>query len=144
MDIEEMRNIIFLDIDGVLNIQSNSYTTAKSRHNLCEPHLVERLNYLCKKVENMEIVISSSWRRDMIALEEVLKECNFKYWDRVVGKTSVSAHSDSLKRGEQIHQWLKKNVSETFMLRDVKIFIIDDEPCGIEEFWDTDSFFTIL
>ena len=58
-----MRNILMLDIDGVLNIISNSYATAKHQDNLVEAHLVERLNYLCRKIDILEIVISSSWRR---------------------------------------------------------------------------------
>jgi len=137
-----MRNIIFLDIDGVLNIESDSYTTAKVIQPLCERHLVERFNYLCKKIENVEIVISSSWRTDMLALEETLKECGFKYWDKVIGRTSISAHSKSLKRGLQIHNWLKQNIRESFMPRiDANIFIIDDEPNGVKEFWDRDFFF---
>lgn len=132
-----------LDVDGVLNIQSKSYTTSKHHSNLCERHLTQRLNYLCSKIENIEIVISSSWRRDMIALEETLKEAGFLYWEKVVGRTSISALSDSQKRGEQIHSWLKKNISETFLPRiDANLFIIDDEPYGIQEFWEHHSFFT--
>ena len=138
-----MRNIIFLDVDGVLNLESDSYTTAKSRENLCEPHLVERFNYLCRKMEEVEIVISSSWRKDMVELEKVLKESGFRYWDKVVGRTSISAHAKTLKRGEQIHEWLKKHVSVSFLPRiDAKIYIIDDEPEPIKKFWSMDSFFT--
>ena len=136
-----MREIIFLDIDGVLNLFSNSYMTASHRDNLCEPHLVKRFNYLCRKIEDIEIIISSSWRRDMESCREVLEGAGFLYWEKVAGRVSVSAFADSQKRGEQIHSWLKLNVSETFMPRvDAKIYIIDDEPDGTKEFWPNDFF----
>lgn len=137
-----MRKILMLDIDGVLNIESKSYTTSIHQENLCERHLVQRLNYLCQKVEDLEIVISSSWRKDMNETQEVLEESGFKYWDRVVGRTSISSHSGTLKRGEQIYQWLKENISETFLSGiDAQLFILDDKEYGTEEFWDKEFYF---
>ena len=54
-------NIIFLDIDGVLNMYgSSSRTFMKPYGQHIEPHIVQRLNYICEKVHNLNIVISSS------------------------------------------------------------------------------------
>ena len=115
-------NLIFLDIDGVLNMYgSSSRTFMKPYGQHIEPHLVCRLNYICEKVEGLKIVISSSWRSDMDDLKLQLEEQGFKYWDKVIGKTCKPFLKDKNKkpphdlktsfyciyRGEQIQEWLK-------------------------------------
>ena len=64
-----MKNpVIFLDIDGVLNIRSNSYSTLAVEHNsrfadsICrmEYFLVKRLEYLVKMTD-AKIVLISAW-----------------------------------------------------------------------------------
>lgn len=138
-----MRHILFLDIDGVLNIQSNSYVTAMHRDNLLEPHLVARLNYLCEKVQDsdgeecLEIVISSSWRNDMLELEEVLKEAGFKHWKKVIGKTTTSPNLT--KRGQQILHWTNEETNRVWFMPDnsYTIHIIDDEMHDIRDFFNT-------
>ena len=43
-------NIIFLDIDGVMNMYgSTSRTFMKPYGQHIEPHIVQRLNYICEK-----------------------------------------------------------------------------------------------
>lgn len=57
---------ILLDIDGVLNIRSQSYTT---RGFELEHHLVSRLNYLIKELSNkyqVRIVLYSGWDYDSV------------------------------------------------------------------------------
>lgn len=61
---------ILLDIDGVLNIRSQSYTT---RGFELEHHLVSRLNYLIKELSNkyqVHIVLYSGWK-----YEDVARKC---------------------------------------------------------------------
>lgn len=58
---------ILLDIDGVLNIRSQSYTT---RGFELEHHLVSRLNYLIKELSNkyqVHIVLYSGWKYEDVA-----------------------------------------------------------------------------
>lgn len=121
-------NIIFLDIDGVLNMYgSSSRTFMKPYGQHIEPHLVCRLNYICEQVNDLKIVISSSWRSDMEDLKLQLEEQGFKYWDLVIGKTP-QAYNNGIGlcrsfRGEQIKHWL---VTKNQWLN-ARYLVIDDE-----------------
>ena len=135
------RKILFLDIDGVLNVESNSYMTCKHNKYLIEAHLTQRLNYICSKIDDIEIVISSSWRNDMTSLKKELLRAGFVYWHKVVGNTNICPYTDSLERGKQINEWLRENISKSFMPGiDADIVILDDEQYGIIEFWDNQYF----
>ena len=125
-------NLIFLDIDGVLNMcGSSSRTFMKPYGQHIEPHLVQRLNYICENVKGLQIVISSSWRSDMEDLQKQLEEQGFKYWQIVIDKTPMARRInpeskppydlECLHRGEQIQEWIDKNMF------DKKYLVIDDE-----------------
>jgi hypothetical protein len=105
-----MMPIIFLDLDGVLNIISESYITSFFRPDgtirYFEPHLIERLHYIIERVPDLKIVISSSWRSDMKDLKEQLEKDGFKYWRRVIGKTP---ELNGYKRGDEILKWLEEH-----------------------------------
>lgn len=143
MENKHARHILMLDVDGVLNIESNSYFTAKERTNHVEPHLVSRFNYLCEKTaeDNLDIVISSSWRNAMGELEEELKGVGFKYWDRVIGKTT--SNPNITKRGEQIQRWLDDNVPELILGINLGLYILDDEMYGIDHLFDEQYLYLI-
>lgn len=91
LEILQNKPIIFLDIDGVLNIHSTSYKTLScdndSRHKckICrmEYHLVKRLEYIIDK-SDAYIVLISAWDIDSAKL--CLLEHNFKYYDRILTK----------------------------------------------------------
>ena len=99
--------VIFLDVDGVLNIMSPSYNTAYYRPDgsvrWMDDHLVQRFNYLVKKT-GAEIVISSSWRLDMKDLEKQLKKNGFEHWDKVQGETPYFGD-----RGDEIQKYLDEH-----------------------------------
>ena len=128
-------NLIFLDIDGVMNMYgSSSRTFMKPYGQHIEPHLVNRLNYICENVKDLKIVISSSWRNNMEDLKLQLEEQGFKYWNLVIDKTCkpklntskeppYNAKKDYLymHRGEQIEEWLKRKRFKG------KFLVIDDE-----------------
>lgn len=116
-----MKNIIFLDIDGVLNMYGSSYRTfMKPYGQHIEQHLCCRLNYIVEQVEDLSFVISSSWRLNMLDLETQMKESGFKYWDKVIGKTP------SLNfRGDEIKKWIDTNSFKG------KYLVIDDESIDI-------------
>jgi hypothetical protein len=121
-------NIIFLDVDGVLNIMSDSYNSfAWVNHgsDAVEPHLMKRLEHLIENTVNAHIVVSSSWHnQDLI---RVLSKLRFKYVDRIIGRTirvvssdvQIDAQSTMIvkdtgnihlnNRGDQIQQWLNEN-----------------------------------
>lgn len=131
-------NIIFLDIDGVMNMYGNSSRTfMKPYGQHIEPHLVNRLNYICKNVPDLSIVISSSWRSNMEDLEKQLVEQGFKYWNKVIGKTPHPYSSTQREdktfniglqyRGEQIQDWLLDNTDYNIN----NFLVIDDEVSDI-------------
>lgn len=122
--------IVFLDIDGVLNIMSDSYRTfMKPYGQHIEPHLVERLNYLIEKTDS-HIVISSSWKSNMEDLEKQMVEQGFKYWDRVLGRTPFSGEFEDCEfggyRGNQIKKWLDETAEKID-----SYCIIEDEPSDV-------------
>lgn len=131
--------VIFLDIDGVMNMYGSSCRTfMKPYGQHIEPHLVQRLNYIIEKT-NAKIVISSSWRSDMEDLEKQLKEQGFKYWTHVIGKTcQPQVKNENIPyprnrdcflyndRGEQINKWLQDT---NFNIE--KYIVVDDEVSDI-------------
>lgn len=138
--------VIFLDIDGVLNMYgSSSRTFMKPYGQHIEPHLVQRLNYIVEQTK-CKIVISSSWRSDMEDLEKQLKEQGFKYWTEVVGKTCKPTEKEPNMpyprtnenylynhRGEQINKWLKDTsfAIKNYVVIDDEIYDICGEKCDV-------------
>jgi len=138
----EKEHFLFLDIDGVLNINSRSYTTAVKQKYLIEPHLVDRLNYLCEQTSKdklvynpLDIVISSSWRNHMEELQKQLEKSGFEYWNRVVGRTTTSPNI--FHRGEQIWHWLEQKYECPLPGIDFSLFIVDDEMHDIERYYQS-------
>jgi len=116
-----MNKLIFLDVDGVLNIMSNSYRTfMKPYGQHIEPHLVQRLNYLIEKTDS-DIVVSSSWRVHMDDLETQMVEQGFKHWHRVIGATNYNGQY----RGQQIADWIEFNEYKGVYC------VLEDEPSDI-------------
>lgn len=123
-------NVIFLDVDGVLNILSPSYNTTYYRPDgsvkWMDDHLVQRLNYLIKKT-SAKVVISSSWRGDMEDLKEQLIKNGFIHWDQVIGATSYNHRW----RGDQIQEYLDSNPSiKNFVVLEDEIEDVCGEKCS--------------
>ena len=118
-------NILFLDIDGVLNSaklwardkpKSNTYMTRE---------LCERFSAMLDQLPDVKIVMSSTWRMgyydkaiDMLSKHGVSK-------DRFIGKTPIggtirlSGISESVERGIEIQQWLDAHPGvEKFVILD--------------------------
>jgi hypothetical protein len=114
-----MKRIVFLDVDGVLNIMSKSYNTSDYKKDktvmYVEPHLAQRLEWILKKTE-ASIVISSSWRYDMDELKIQMEKAGFRMWDKVIGRTTYNHNH----RGLQILDWLENNECDRYV-------VIDDE-----------------
>jgi len=113
-------NIIFLDIDGVLNSRlfyeerhksrklkgymSNDFKLDYYKSNLCKDR-IELLNDLCEET-NSAVVISSTWRqgRTVEELQTMLSYAGAKF--TVIGITP----SLRVERGSEIRDWLKRNI----------------------------------
>lgn len=88
--------IIFLDIDGVLNVIGQGYDEYGQ---LFHPHLVENLKYIVDQTE-AKIIISSSWRSSGLkALEEMWRYRNLP--GEIIGHTPID-YSFLNNRGEEI------------------------------------------
>lgn len=111
-----------LDFDGVI-VPEQAYFYWEGREDKkrknpdlaraqrCCPICISNLNYVCKQVPDLEIVISSTWRKyyKMEDIKEILTEDGFKYVDKIVGITPTIQRglSDSYgRRGTEIETWL--------------------------------------
>jgi hypothetical protein len=122
--------VIFLDVDGVLNIISDSYkTTAQKDENghfiHLEKHLLKRLEYLIKET-GAKIVVSSSWRLDIENLREKLKKANFSLISEIYGLTGLG-HT----RGEEIKAWINKHKPTKYVVLEDEIFDVCGEKCDV-------------
>ena len=143
-------NIIFLDVDGVLNSYSktnHSFSFDKRESYNIEEFLVRRLNYICEEVPNVRIVISSSWKNNMPKLVKALVYNDFRFPELIVGRTKQPWAINSINdpgcvgeptppfyvggkfRADQILDWLLKN--SQYRLRMNNFVIIDDESYDI-------------
>lgn len=98
--------ILFLDVDGVLNIMGPSYNSHGFDcigNDPIEPHLMRRLEFILDRVIDLRIVISSAWFEEQ--LKRKLKKQRFKHMNSFIGHTS---RKESL-RGLQILDWLNSD-----------------------------------
>ena len=125
-----MENIIFLDIDGVLNCQLfydskqfKDYKEAKKTlRKSVKAKEIERMEYyssqickqrigwfndLCKDV-NAKVVISSTWRmgKTIEELQEIMNYCGGTF--EIIGKTI----HNGFERGTEIAKWLRDNINK--------------------------------
>jgi len=112
-------NIIFLDIDGVLN---NHHSLADHVYIITEKcKMIERL---CKET-NSKIVISSTWR-----IGETLKSLQNFFWrvgidsKYIISVTPIDNSPDSI-RGDEITQWFELHPESLGFSSDY--IIIDDD-----------------
>lgn len=97
--------VLFLDFDGVLNINSKIQEKGK----FYKPAVIN-LEYLLNKIPELRIVVSSSWRHKGIdQVRDMLKENGIDP-RRVVDITGNEQSKDERDhRGFQVECWLKKH-----------------------------------
>lgn len=139
-------NIMFLDIDGVLNYEG--YLDSQSDLNeimrgldmdhfvkLLAPEKITILNRIVAETRpELDIVISSTWRKyiGIDGVKEALEKAGFEHVDMIVDMTSYSMHSS---RGLEIHGYCKTCPElETAI-------VLDDDPevlelQGLRPFYD--------
>jgi hypothetical protein len=112
-----MEKIIFLDIDGVLNV---CFEGRDEYGRYFHPHFVENLRYIIEKTQ-AKIVISSTWRfSGLIIMQEMWEKRNLP--GEVI---DITPHIDICKRGEEIQFWLDNNQISNYV-------IIDDDTDMLE------------
>ena len=144
-----MKNIIFLDIDGVLNCQlmyeakfQKGYKEVKKelrwkvKHNTIEKldfyskqidsERVQWLNELCEKTDS-QIVVSSTWRKGKTIeeLQEIFDYCGGTF--KILDKTG---NCGCRTRGCEINVWLSDNCQKYFGIEShsfTNYAIIDDD-----------------
>jgi hypothetical protein len=152
-----MKNIIFLDIDGVLNCelhyhsaQFEDYKTNGDKKDEMLYHTsqiskerIEMLNKLCEETDT-QIVVSSTWRssKTIEELQEMFNACGGTF--TVLDKTG---HCDCRTRGCEIHEWLEKNTKKHFEVEYYDFYryaIIDDDSDMLlnqqSHFFQTDNY----
>lgn len=122
------RNIIFLDIDGVMNTYNQMWRQRRTsgtvvNENWC-PLACRNITLLCTYFD-ARIVISSSWRvkRDLWELRQILQNNSINP-DMLIGTTPIlceNGQDDDYCRGDEISLWLEENGCRNFV-------IIDDIP----------------
>ena len=101
---EEVKRLIFLDIDGVLAGYKYLCTQRKSPYTFIDPKKVKLINQL----EGAEIVISSSWGYDEGRTEETLRACGLTL--PIIGYTKKLHYQyEWACRGNEIEEWLKEH-----------------------------------
>lgn len=147
-----MNNVLFLDIDGVLNRH------ARYENGYCgiEPHPVAHLNTLLYTFSDLKLVISSAWRysfwnKDLTTkgFEIMLSSHGLNVLGRIAGFTQVdeifrTEHITTAKwiellkdqglyfRAELIRNWVLEHNAQ-------KWAVIDDLPVPIDNLIQTDS-----
>lgn len=128
-----MIDIIFLDIDGVLNSHGSAIFWNRhgksnggfSRHNDAErawcPISCSNLLFLLEERPDIRIVVSSTWRQGetIASMADILWECAKIPKEKVIGLTPVF-HDNP--RGNEINAWLNKYGREK-----VRRFVILDD-----------------
>jgi hypothetical protein len=96
--------ILFLDIDGVLNT-----LLPHESHGPFSKAACAHVNALLAKVPDLQIVMSSAWRRHGInACKQILQEQGID-GTRVVGMTSPQKEVGIMDREKEIMDWLALN-----------------------------------
>ena len=111
--------VIFLDIDGVLNV----FCESRDKYGCnFHPHFVDNLKHIIDETD-AKIVISSSWKADgLITLKKMWKDRNLP--GEVI---DITEGRPDRKRGKEIQQWLDKHKEEI-----VDYVIIDDDDVKIK------------
>lgn len=111
-----MRQIIFLDIDGVLATPEN---LDKADMWTFTPRCVEQLRRILIAHPSAEIVVSSSWRKETVeATKQYLQDegLGIDVIDRITGITIRGYNyiqkgvAMSIPRGVEIRQWIDHNI----------------------------------
>lgn len=121
-----MWNIIFLDIDGVLNNENTLIFGVQNSHlDTCN---FEWFKYTIKHIDNIKIVISSSWRNsnenidNFLNFTSILGAERFKEIKQYFHDDYQIKNIPNVKRGAEIEEWVSRHKNEI-----KKYIILDDK-----------------
>lgn len=126
--------VLFLDFDGVLNkhgVSPEKPQWAKSwPFKWIEAKLVHQLDSIIDEHPNLEIVVSSTWRKhfSLGELKSVLHDHSIEAGKRIIGVTPdhTGDMRTSANRGDEIQAWLDKQPKNL-----VKTYAILDDDSGM-------------
>jgi len=132
-------NIVFLDIDGVLNthdylvkqVEQDGISSYQAQFNFC-PDSLENLKQIVEETD-AKIVISSTWR---ISFKCAYDDPHRKFWKAIMKNlASIGIHkrvigitpslNDTRIRGEEIKSWLSNNQVNNFVIIDDDSDMVD-------------------
>lgn len=128
MKIVSLDKIIFLDVDGVLNIMSSSYYSHSYLNIGDDPiwlHLMKRLEFILERIPSAKIVISSSWGYKQLINK--LNMVRFRYIHRIIDRTPRK-HT---YRGEQIKDWLDVNHILNYVVIEDEVSHVCGNKCNL-------------
>ena len=120
-----MHKIIFLDIDGVLNVIPQGFDKYGSKFH---KHFENNLKYLVEKTE-AKIVISSTWRMSgLIAMQNMWLDRDLA--GEVIDVTPTARYMESyeidgFERGYEIQHWLDRNPTKCYVIIDDDTDMLD-------------------
>lgn len=130
--LKQLYPVVFLDIDGVLNSaiffelnfkDKQSYETREDiALSMIDPKSVENLNSIIKQVSNVQIVISSTWRRGYTK-EELNTFLRQKGLSKDILGCTPAYNFKYCVRGNEIKGWLESNRPMGFF----RYIILDDD-----------------
>jgi len=125
-------NIVFLDIDGVLNthnylvkqVEQDGINSYQAQFNFC-PDSLKNLKQIVEETD-AKIIISSTWR---ISFKCAYDDPHRKFWKAIMKNlASIGIHkrvigitpslNDTRIRGEEIKSWLSNNQVDNFVIID--------------------------
>jgi len=124
-------NIIFLDIDGVLNthnylvkqVEQDGIGSYQAQFNFC-PESLKNLKQIIEETDS-KIVISSTWR---ISFKCAYDDPHRKFWKAIMANLhaigvykrviGITPSCESRIRGDEIAEWLKLNPTDNFVIID--------------------------
>lgn len=114
--------IIFLDIDGVLNVYPQGYDEYGA---IFHPHLVENLKLILDRT-GAKIVVSSTWRRSGLSIMKEMWEkrglpgevIDITPFETDVVERGTCEFYDQVDRGFEIQQWIDDNQIQDFVILD--------------------------
>lgn len=112
-----MEKIIFLDIDGVLNV----YCEGRDEYGCTfHKHFEDNLKWIIEET-NAKIVISSSWRMNGLSIMQEMWQ-----YRKLAGEViDVTPYINNCKRGEEIQLWLNNNTVSNYVIIDDDTDMLD-------------------
>jgi hypothetical protein len=107
------RNVVFVDIDGVL-VNKRSWYVRSGLQATADPPCVEALNKITNAAE-ADIVISSTWRIGQ-SLDQM--STLFRRWGVVAKVIGTTPHLPGKERGKEIKAWFSHNKAGRFVILD--------------------------